>query len=196
MFQQILNNVQTRVAAARKPYQDAFRSYVGVQREAWSVVFSGSRSLARTELGAARDLFAAARANFDAARRDGVRRVATKPQAYVPGEQVISAYRDAIKQILKTGSDLTDVFAQGYKDVLGKLNGAAAKPAAKKAQSKKAQSKTSTGANSAQAKRPAQRKTAARRASAQSATQANTQASTKTNTKANTQANAAPSGSA
>lgn len=195
MFQQILNNVQTRVAAARKPYQDAFRSYVGVQREAWSVVFSGSRSLARTELGAARDLFAAARANFDAARRDGVRRVATKPQAYVPGEQVISAYRDAIKQILKTGSDLTDVFAQGYKDVLGKLNGAAAKPAAKKAQSK-----TSTGAKSAQAKRPAQRKTAARRASAQSTaqanTQANTQASTKTNTKANTQANTAPSGSA
>ncbi|MDT0635238.1 hypothetical protein [Spectribacter hydrogenoxidans] len=147
-IQDMIKDVAARVDRARKPYQDALNTYVDVQKKAFKVVTGGARTLARTEIQAAKDVFSAARSSFEKARTDGVRQVANQPQAYLPEgrDRLVSAYKDTLDLIVKTSNELTDVMADGYKKVLKSLNG---KPAAKK---------------KAPAKKPA-RKTAAKRAS-------------------------------
>lgn len=158
-IQDIIKDVRTRVETASKPYQDAFFATIEVNKKAFDVVNKNVRSLANTEVGAAKNLFAAAQASFDKARKDGVREVANKPANYLPEgrDQLVAAYKQTIDLLVKTGNELTDVVSKGYKTVVGKLNGK--KPAAKKAAPKKAPAKK------AAAKKPAARKTTAKRKS-------------------------------
>ena len=74
----------------------AFKAYMDAQRKAFGVVVNNGQTLANTEIGAAKNVFAAARASFDKARGDGMRKVANNPQAYVPNgrDQIVSAYKD------------------------------------------------------------------------------------------------------
>lgn len=157
-IQTIIKDVKTRVETASKPYQDALFATLDVNKQAFQVVSSNARSLANTEVGAAKNLFAAAQASFEKARKDGVREVANRPGEYVPNgrDQIVAAYKQTIDLLVKTSNELTDVVTKGYKTVLDKLNGkkpaAAKKTAAKKPAAKKAA-----------AKKPAARKTTAKR---------------------------------
>jgi len=156
-IQDIIKDVRARVETASKQYQDAFFATVEVNKKALNVVSNNARSLAKTEVGAAKNLFAAAQASFDKARKDGVRQIANKPSDYVPNgrDQVVAAYKQTIELLVKTGNELSDVVTKGYKTVIGKLNGKKAAP--KKAPAKKAAAKKTA------AKKPAARKTAAKR---------------------------------
>ena len=156
-IQNIIKDVRARVETASKQYQEAFFATVEVNKKAFGVVNKNARSLAKTEVGAAKNLYAAAQASFEKARKDGVRQVANQPSAYLPEglDQVVAAYNQPLELLVKTGNELSDIVSKGYQTVLGKLNGK--KPAAKKATSKKAPAKK------AAAKKPAARKTAAKR---------------------------------
>ncbi|MDN5862136.1 MAG: phasin family protein [Salinisphaera sp.] len=132
-------------------YKNALRVCVDVQKKAFGVVTGGAQSLVKTEVDAAKDVFAAARASFDKARSDGVRQVANKPQAYLPDsrERIVTAYQETIDLLVKTSNELSALVTDGYKSVLDGF-----KP--KKADAKKpAPSKT--------AAKPAARKTASKR---------------------------------
>lgn len=200
-IQEVVSDVRGRVEGTGRQYQDAFMAYVDVQKKMLNVVTRNGQTLAGTEIGAAKNVFAAARASFDKARKDGVRKVASEPQAYVPNgrDQIVSAYKDTIDLLLKTGSELTDIAFDGYRSVLGKLNG---KPARKKAPARKTTAKrasTKTGASTSSAK-PAARKTTAKRkpatakpASSRKATGA-TKASTAKPAAAKTEATATTAG--
>lgn len=159
-IQSIIKDVKTRVETAGKQYQDAFFATIEINKKAFAVVSSNARSLANTEVGAAKNLFAAAQASFEKARQDGVREVANRPGAYVPNgrDQIVAAYKQTIDLLVKTGNELTGVVTNGYKTVLDKLNGK--KPAAKKTVAKKATAKKTA------AKKPVARKTAAKRKTA------------------------------
>lgn len=132
-------------------YTNAFKTCIEVQKKAVGVVSSSTQSLVATEASAAKDVFAAARASFDKARADGARQVARKPQAYLPEgrERLISAYKDTIALLIKTGQELSQVVGNGYKSVLDSFNGkkgakSAAKPAARKTASKRTTARKTT----------------------------------------------------
>lgn len=136
-IQEIFDDVKERVETARKQSRDAFKAYVDTQRKALDVVSDGARSLARTEIDAAKDVYAAARSSFDQARRDGVRQVASKPRDYLPAsrETLVSAYEDTLDLLAKTGDELSKVVNRGYRNVRNKLTGK--KPAARKVPAKR-----------------------------------------------------------
>lgn len=174
-IQEIVSDVRTRVESAGKQYQDAFKAYIDTQRKAFGVVKNNGQTLANTEIGAAKNVFAAAKASFDKARTDGVRKVANNPQAYVPNgrDQIVSAYKDTIDLLVRTGNELTDVFSTGYKSVVGKLS---TRPAKKSAPKRSTKSKTTAGRKSASSStaktqtKAAPRKTTAKRKTASSRT--------------------------
>ncbi|WP_353249672.1 hypothetical protein [Salinisphaera sp. T31B1] len=151
-IQNIVADVRSRVETAGRNYQDAFKAYVDAQRKAVGVVTKNGQTLANTEIGAAKNVFAAARASFDKARADGVRKVARSPQAYVPNgrDQIVSAYKDTIDLLVRTGNELTDVVSSGYKSVLGKLGST---PASTTRTTKGKSKSVSTSARSTAAKR-------------------------------------------
>jgi|GEM_PF-595214 len=160
-IQNIVSDVRSRVETAGRNYQDAFKAYVDAQRKAVGVVTKNGQTLANTEIGAAKNVFAAARASFDKARNDGVRKVARNPQTYVPNgrDQIVSAYKDTIDLLVRTGTELTDVVSNGYKSVLDKLGNV---PAKSKKTARSA-SKAKTATKKAPAQTAAKRKTASTR---------------------------------
>jgi len=147
-IQDLFNDVKTRVDSARKQTQDALKAYRDASKKAVNVVTDNARDLAKTETEAAKDIYAAAKASFDKARKDGVRQVASKPTEYVPAsrERIVSAYKETIDLLVKTGNELSDVVSKGYKSVLDKLNGG--KKPAKKPAARKTAAKRSTSAKS------------------------------------------------
>lgn len=171
-IQEIVSDVRTRVGTTGKQYQDAFKAYVDAQRKAVGVVTKNGQTLANTEIGAAKNIFAAAKASFEKARTDGVRKIANNPQAYVPNgrDQIVSAYKDTIDLLVKTGNELTNVVSSGYKTVLGKLSGETRKKAGKAKASTAKPKKAASSAKTSTAKTTsAKRKTAATRKTAASA---------------------------
>ncbi|WP_353109629.1 hypothetical protein [Salinisphaera dokdonensis] len=176
-IQEIVSDVRSRVGTAGKQYQDAFKAYFDTQRKVVGVVTKNGQTLANTEVGAAKNLFAAAKSSFDKARTDGVRKVAKNPQAYVPNgrDQIVSAYKDTIDLLVQTGNELGNVVTSGYKSVLGKLSGETKKKTTtrKAAPAKKASStatrKASTAKSASTKTTAAKRKTAATRKTTASA---------------------------
>lgn len=128
-IQGIVSDVRQQIEVAGRNYQGAFKAYIDAQRKALAVVTSGGTSLANTEIGAAKNIFSSARASFERARKDGVRKLASEPKSYAPKSraQLISAYKSTIDQLVKTGSELNDVVTTGYRNVLGQLTGATEK---------------------------------------------------------------------
>lgn len=191
-IQEIVSDVRSRVGTAGKHYQDAFKAYFDAQRKAVGVVTKNGQTLANTEIGAAKNIFAAAKSSFDKARTDGVRKVANNPQAYVPNgrDQIVSAYKDTIDLLVQTGNELTSVVTSGYKSVLGKLSGETKKKTAtrRSTTAKKASSTATRKASTAQntsSKSPSTKTTAAKRKTA-STRKASTAASKNASTGATT----------
>lgn len=194
-IQTIVSDMRSRVETAGKQYQGVLKAYVSAQREALTVVTRNGQTLANTEIGAAKNVFAAARASFDKARKDGVRKVASNPQAYVPNgrDQIVSAYKDAINLLLKAGNELTGVVSNGYKSVLGQLSSNGAPAPAQKARAAKTtkttekskETKTTTAKRKTAAKRSttAAQGTTARKSSARKAATGAPKASKSTTTK-------------
>jgi hypothetical protein len=124
-IQSVVSDVRQRLETAARPYQGAFKAYVDAQRKALTVVTRSSQSLANTEIGAAKNIFASARASFDRARNDGLLQLASKPRSYLPRSrpQLIEAYKVTIDLLMKTGNELNDVVSNGYRSVRGELAG-------------------------------------------------------------------------
>ncbi len=184
-IQEIVSDVRSRVGTAGKHYQDAFKAYFDAQRKAVGVVTKNGQTLANTEIGAAKNLFAAAKSSFDKARTDGVRKVANNPQAYVPNgrDQIVSAYKDTIDLLVQTGNELSNVVTSGYKSVIGKLSGETQKKAGtRKTTTRKTSSagsrKASTAKRASTKTTAAKRKTASTRKTASSASKSASTGST------------------
>ena len=184
-IQEIVSDVRSRVGTAGKHYQDAFKAYFDAQRKAVGVVTKNGQTLANTEIGAAKNLFAAAKSSFDKARTDGVRKVANNPQAYVPNgrDQIVSAYKDTIDLLVQTGNELSSVVTSGYKSVIGKLSGETQKKAGtRKTTTRKTSSagsrKASTAKSASTKTTAAKRKTASTRKTASSASKSPSTGST------------------
>ena len=184
-IQEIVSDVRSRVGTAGKHYQDAFKAYFDAQRKAVGVVTKNGQTLANTEIGAAKNLFAAAKSSFDKARTDGVRKVANNPQAYVPNgrDQIVSAYKDTIDLLVQTGNELSSVVTSGYKSVIGKLSGETQKKAGtRKTTTRKTSSagsrKASTAKRASTKTTAAKRKTASTRKTASSASKSASTGST------------------
>lgn len=189
-IQGIVSDVRQQVVVAGRNYQGAFKAYVEAQRRALAVVTSGGSSLANTEIGAAKNIFASARASFEQARKDGLRQLTSQPKNYVPKgrAQLISAYKTTIDQLVKTSTELNEVVSTGYRNVVGQLTGVTEKQVEEKptepAAEKSAEAPT-TG-----------RKTASRRSNAtQSAAGKKTTASKSTTSKTASGQSAAKSAS-
>ena len=179
-IQEIVSDVRSRVGTAGKHYQDAFKAYFDAQRKAVGVVTKNGQTLANTEIGAAKNLFAAAKSSFDKARTDGVRKVANNPQAYVPNgrDQIVSAYKDTIDLLVQTGNELSSVVTSGYKSVIGKLSGETQKKAGTRKTSSAGSRKASTAKSASTKTTAAKRKTASTRKTASSASKSASTGST------------------
>lgn len=168
-IQEIVSDVRSRVETAGKQYQGAFKAYIDTQRKAVGIVTKNSQTLANTEIGAAKNVFAAAKASFDKARNDGVRKVARNPQTYVPNgrDQIVSAYKDTIDLLVRTGNELTVVVSTGYKSVLDVLAGTPTKKDAKTTTTRKksAPAKSASSTTAKKSTTAAKRKTASTRKS-------------------------------
>lgn len=136
-IQELFDDAKGRVDTARKQSREAFKAYLDTQKKALDVVSSSAQTLAKTEIGAAKDIYAAAKASFDKARKDGVRQVAGQPRAYLPAsrETLTAAYRETLDLLVMTGNELSTVFNKGYRSVRDKLTGK--KPAARKTAAKR-----------------------------------------------------------
>ncbi|WP_353180178.1 hypothetical protein [Salinisphaera sp. T5B8] len=169
-IQEIVSDVRNRVGTVGRNYQDAFKAYFDAQRKAVGVVTKNGQTLANTEIGAAKNIFAAARSSFDKARTDGVRKVANNPQAYVPNgrDQIVSAYKDTIDLLVQTTNELTSVVTSGYKTVIAKLSGETPKKTAttRKRTASSAGETTKRATSSSRAKTSASKTTAAKRKTA------------------------------
>lgn len=120
-IQEVVNDTRGRAETVGKQYREALAAYVDMHRKAFSVVTRGSQTLASTEIDAAGNVFAAARANFDQARKDGARKVANEPKTYVPFEttdEIVCAYKDTVDLMAETGNELTAIVSDGYKTIL------------------------------------------------------------------------------
>ena len=188
-IQEIVSDVRNRVGTVGRNYQDAFKAYFDAQRQAVGVVTKNGQTLANTEIGAAKNVFAAAKSSFDKARKDGVRKVANNPQAYVPNgrDQIVSAYKDTIDLLVQTTNELSNVFTSGYKSVVGKLSGETKKASTsrKRAASSSRKTANATAGKSTTAKKSAsgqttatKRKTTSTRKSTASASNAKSGTST------------------
>jgi len=178
-IQGIVSDVRQQLQTVGRNYQGAFKAYKDAQRKALHVVTSGGQSLANTEIGAAKNIFASARASFERARTDGLRQLAGQPQSYLPKgrAQLISAYKSSIDLLVKTGSELNEVMTAGYRNVLGELSGATEKTVTAPAKARKTASpsksatttaKSETQAAGAEKKAAAPRKRAPRKQAAAS----------------------------
>lgn len=118
-IQEIVSDYRGRAETAGKQSQNVWAAYLGTQKKALDVVAKNGQSLAGTEIGAAKNLSAAARASFDQARKDGLRKVAGEPAAYVPNgrDQIVANYKDTIDLLVKTGSELSRIVSDGYKAI-------------------------------------------------------------------------------
>ncbi|MGB7754531.1 MAG: hypothetical protein WBL23_00485 [Salinisphaera sp.] len=127
IIQDIASNLHQRVERAGQTYSGVRQVWRDTQREAIAIVTHNSRSVANTEIGAAKNIYTSAQAAFRRARRDGLRKVAQKPTRYVPAgrKQMVAAYRATLKLLGRTRSELTEVASGGYKQVTAQLGGAA-----------------------------------------------------------------------
>ncbi|WP_353156712.1 hypothetical protein [Salinisphaera shabanensis] len=177
-IQEIVSDVRNRVGTAGRNYQDAFKAYFDAQRKAVGVVTKNGQTLANTEIGAAKNIFAAAKSSFDKARTDGVRKIANNPQAYVPNgrDQIVSAYKDTIDLLVQTTNELSNVVTSGYKSVIGKLSGDTSKKAS--ATRKRSASSSRKTASAKKATTSASSKTAASKTTATKRKTASTRKST------------------
>ncbi|KEZ77064.1 hypothetical protein [Salinisphaera hydrothermalis] len=130
IIQDIASNLHQRVERAGQTYRGIRQVWRETQREAMAIVTHNSRSVANTEIGAAKNIYTSAQAAFRRAKRDGLRKVAQRPSRYVPAgrKQTAAAYRATLKLLDRTRAELTDVASGGYKQLTAQLNGTTERP--------------------------------------------------------------------
>ncbi|HET7315598.1 hypothetical protein [Salinisphaera sp.] len=152
IIQDIASNLYQRVERAERTYRGVRQIWRDTQRDAVAIVSHNSRSVANTEIGAAKNIYTSAQAAFRRAKRDGPRKVAQRPTRYVPAgrKQTIAAYRATLKLLGRTRTELTEVASGGYRQMTAQLSGAteAADTAAAKSGARR---------NASARKRPAKR---------------------------------------
>lgn len=125
-------NVETIVSdvkGAVEPYvakgQDVVTLSFETLKQANSIVIDGVQGLVKTNLDAGKGLYSAAQSSYEKIKLDGIKAVAAKPVAYLPEGKtlVISAYKDTVTIVTKTGEELYGVVKKGFGDVSAKLTG-------------------------------------------------------------------------
>lgn len=127
IIQDIASNLHQRVERAGQTYRGIRQVWRDTQREAVAIVTHNGRSVANTEIGAAKNIYTSAQAAFRRAKRDGLRKVAQRPSRYVPAgrKQMAAAYRATLTLLGRTRSELTEVASGSYKQLTAQLNGTA-----------------------------------------------------------------------
>lgn len=151
IIQDIASNLHQRVERAGQTYRGIRQVWRETQREAVAIVTHNSRSVANTEIGAAKNIYTSAQAAFRRAKRDGLRKVAQRPSRYVPAgrKQTAAAYRATLKLLDRTRAELTDVASGSYKQLSAQLNGTADMPATEQPERKPRQRSSRTSSRAA-----------------------------------------------
>lgn len=123
VIQSIASNVRQRIDMTSRRYRGLWQTYCDTQRQAMSIVARNSRSVANTEVGAAKNIYTSARAAFQRAKNDGLKKVAQRPSRYVPAgrKQMRAAYRATLSLLNKTRGELTEVAIGGYQRMSAQL---------------------------------------------------------------------------
>lgn len=126
-IQNIASNLYQHAGRAGQTYRGIRQVWRETQREAVAVVTHNGRSVANTEIGAAKNIYTSAQAAFRRAKRDGLRKVANRPTRYVPAgrKQMVAAYRATLKLLGRTRSELLEVASGGYRQMAAQLAGMA-----------------------------------------------------------------------
>lgn len=121
----IVNDVKGAVEPYVAKGQDVVTLSFETLKQANTIVVDGVQELLKTNVGAGKDLFAAAQTSFEKAKVDGIKAVAAKPIEYVPAgkDVVVAAYKDSLTIVTKAGEELVGVVKKGYEDVAAKLTG-------------------------------------------------------------------------
>lgn len=170
-LQTVINDVKGKAETYADQAQNVIKTSVDVVKQANGIVVGSVQTLAKTESAAAKDLYEAAVASFEKAKKAGVKAVANEPMAYVPAgrDRVTTAYTDSVKVVTKARTDLEKVFDKGFDSIQVTLG--VKKPAPKRAAStaKKTATKTASSAKTA-TKTTAKRTTTAAKKTATKAT--------------------------
>ncbi|MEC9406535.1 MAG: phasin family protein [Pseudomonadota bacterium] len=143
-IQVVINDVKGKAETYAVQAQDVFKTSVEVAKQANGIVVGSVQTLAKTESAAAKDLYEAALASFEKAKKAGVKAVANQPVEYLPNgkDRIVTAYSDSVKVVTKARTDLEKVFEKGFDTIQVQLG--LKKPAPKKraTAAKKAPAKT------------------------------------------------------
>ncbi|WP_423821607.1 hypothetical protein V5738_14835 [Salinisphaera sp. SPP-AMP-43] len=123
VIQNIASNVRQRIDMTSQMYRGLWHTCRDTQRQAMTIVARNSRSVANTEVGAAKNIYTSARAAFQRAKNDGLKKVAKRPSRYVPAgrKQMRAAYRATLSLLNKTRTELTEVAIGGYQRMSAQL---------------------------------------------------------------------------
>ncbi|PWN57864.1 phasin family protein [Abyssibacter profundi] len=168
-IQVVINDVKGKAETYAAQAQDVFKTSVEVAKQANGIFVGSVQTLAKTESAAAKDLYDAALASFEKAKKAGVKAVANEPVEYLPNgkDRIVTAYSDSVKVVTKARTDLEKVFEKGFDTIQVQLG--LKKPAPKKratTAAKKAPAKTTAATKKAAAGTKTTTKTTAKRTTA------------------------------
>lgn len=123
----VASNVRRQADTVGQRTRGMLQAYRDSQRDAIKIVARNGRSVANTEIGAAKNIYTSARAAFERAREDGLREIARQPADYLPAgrKQVGAAYRTTRYLFHKTRAELTDVANGGFRRMRTEWSGVA-----------------------------------------------------------------------
>lgn len=131
-IQVVINDVKGKAETYAGQAQGVIKTSVEVAKQANGIFVGSMQTLAKTEGAAAKDLYDAALASFEKAKKAGVKAVANKPAEYVPNgrDRIVTAYSDSVKVVTKARTDLEKVLEKGFDTIQVQLG--LKKPAPKK----------------------------------------------------------------
>lgn len=124
-----VDTIVSDVKGAVEPYvakgQDVVTLSIETLKQVNTVVVDGVQELVKTNVSAGKDLIAAAQSSFEKAKVDGIKAVAAAPVQYLPAgkDVILTAYKETITIVTKTGDELFELVKKGYSDVSAKLVG-------------------------------------------------------------------------
>jgi DNA-binding protein HU-beta len=118
-MQALVNEFKGRAGRVGTQTQDAILVYINANKQAYDVLSDNVQNLAKAEMNTALDFYGVASERFGTARKESVRNLIFVPVDIWPEgrERLLTAYREAFDQIIKTRDELSQVIRDGFKDI-------------------------------------------------------------------------------